>query len=211
MAVELSIWKSAQGSGSGPARHTFPFASPYCRITYVQSAGGHALPLGTSPASSQPGTVTSYDPRAQLPWGSPRLASAAPPFVQPCLQGWSAPRLAFGDYGWGQGSPGPNLVPCLCCLSTGQAPLLAPGQVGVRLSPVPSCLPPAQPPVVPSSQHFTRSPALHLLSTSGPAIPGSPGLVYTVATSTTPPAAPILPMLGPPAPTAATPALRFFP
>ncbi|XP_010840985.1 PREDICTED: protein capicua homolog, partial [Bison bison bison] len=151
-----------------------PLASPYGRITYVQSAGGHALPLGTSPASSQPGTVTSYGPTSSVTLGFTSLGPSGPAFVQPLL--------------------------------SGQAPLLAPGQVGV--SPVPSPqLPPtcaaASGPVI--TAFYPGSP---IPTSSAPLAQPSqapPGLVYTVATSTTPPAAPILPK-GPPAPTAATPA-----
>lgn len=89
-------------------------------------------------------------------------------------------------------------------LPAGQAPLLAPGQVGV--SPVPSPqLPPACTapggPVI--TAFYPGSPA----PTSAPLGPPSqapPSLVYTVATSTTPPAATILPK-GPPASATATP------
>lgn len=90
-------------------------------------------------------------------------------------------------------------------LLSGQAPLLAPGQVGV--SPVPS---PQLPPACTASggpvitAFYPGSPA----PTSAPLGPPSqapPSLVYTVATSTTPPAATILPK-GPPASATATPA-----
>lgn len=90
-------------------------------------------------------------------------------------------------------------------LPAGQAPLLAPGQVGV--SPVPSPqLPPACTapggPVI--TAFYPGSPA----PTSAPLGPPSqapPSLVYTVATSTPPPAAAILPK-GPAASATATPA-----
>lgn len=96
------------GPTSQPQKVLLPSST---RITYVQSAGGHALPLGTSPASSQAGTVTSYGPTSSVALGFTSLGPSGPAFVQPLL-------------------------------SAGQAPLLAPGQVGV--SPVPSPqLPPA--------------------------------------------------------------------
>ncbi|KAB0407301.1 hypothetical protein E2I00_010985, partial [Balaenoptera physalus] len=89
------------GPASQPQKVLLPSST---RITYVQSAGGHALPLGTSPASSQAGTVTSYGPTSSVALGFTSLGPSGPAFVQPLL--------------------------------SGQAPLLAPGQVGV--SPVPS-------------------------------------------------------------------------
>ncbi|XP_069857891.1 protein capicua homolog isoform X11 [Dipodomys merriami] len=162
---------SLPGPTSQPQKVLLPSST---RITYVQSAGGHTLPLGTSPASSQAGTVTSYGPTSSVALGFTSLGPSGPAFVQPLL-------------------------------SAGQAPLLAPGQVGV--SPVPSPqLPPACTapggPVI--TAFYPGSPA----STSAPlAQPAQapPSLVYTVATSTTPPAATILPK-GPPAPATATPA-----
>lgn len=94
------------GTTSQPQKVLLPSST---RITYVQSAGGHTLPLGTSPVSSQAGAVTSYGPTSSVALGF--LGPSGPAFVQPLL-------------------------------SAGQAPLLAPGQVGV--SPVPSPqLPPA--------------------------------------------------------------------
>lgn len=112
-----------------------------------------------------------------------------------------------GDPGWCGGSPGPNWGPCLSCVSVpaGQAPLLAPGQVGV--SPVPSPqLPPACTapggPVI--TAFYPGSPAPTSSAPLAQPSQAPPGLVYTVATST-PPAATILPK-GPPAPATATPA-----
>ncbi|MEJ1288391.1 capicua transcriptional repressor [Cricetulus griseus] len=158
------------GPTSQPQKVLLPSST---RITYVQSAGGHTLPLGTSPACSQAGTVTSYGPTSSVALGFTSLGPSGPAFVQPLL--------------------------------SGQAPLLAPGQVGV--SPVPSPqLPPACTapggPVI--TAFYPGSPA----PTSAPLGPPSqapPSLVYTVATSTTPPAATILPK-GPPASATATPA-----
>ncbi|XP_051063444.1 protein capicua homolog isoform X8 [Phodopus roborovskii] len=158
------------GPTSQPQKVLLPSST---RITYVQSAGGHTLPLGTSPACSQAGTVTSYGPASSVALGFTSLGPSGPAFVQPLL-------------------------------SAGQAPLLAPGQVGV--SPVPSSqLPPACTapggPVI--TAFYPGSPA----PTSAPLGPPSqapPSLVYTVATSTTPPAATILPK-GPPASATATP------
>ncbi|OWK15750.1 hypothetical protein Celaphus_00004538 [Cervus elaphus hippelaphus] len=159
------------GPASQPQKVLLPSST---RITYVQSAGGHALPLGTSPASSQPGTVTSYGPTSSVALGFTSLGPSGPAFVQPLL--------------------------------SGQAPLLAPGQVGV--SPVPSPqLPPtcaaASGPVI--TAFYPGSPVPTSSAPLAQPSQAPPGLVYTVATSTTPPAAPILPK-GPPAPTAATPA-----
>lgn len=156
MAVELSSGSQRRGGFRGPSpRHTFPLPLPTAESpTCSQQVGTHCpwAPV-LRPVSLEQSPRT--DPRAQLPWGSPRWGPAAPPSCSPCFQVECA-RLAFGDHGWGQGSPGPNLVPCLCCLSPQAKPhcwLLA--RWACRLSPVPSCLPPAQPPVVPSSQHFT--------------------------------------------------------
>lgn len=159
------------GPTSQPQKVLLPSST---RITYVQSAGGHTLPLGTSSACSQTGTVTSYGPTSSVALGFTSLGPSGPAFVQPLL-------------------------------SAGQAPLLAPGQVGV--SPVPS---PQLPPACTASggpvitAFYPGSPA----PTSAPLGPPSqapPSLVYTVATSTTPPAATILPK-GPPASATATPA-----
>ncbi|XP_066229709.1 protein capicua homolog isoform X2 [Saccopteryx leptura] len=163
------------GPTSQPQKVLLPSST---RITYVQSAGGHALPLGTSSASSQAGTVTSYGPTSSVALGFTSLGPSGPAFVQPLL--------------------------------SGQAPLLAPGQVGV--SPVPSpqlpptCAAPGAPVITafyPGSPVPTSSAPLAQPS-QAPA-----GLVYTVATSTTPPTATILPKgpTAPPTPTAtATPA-----
>lgn len=125
------------------------------------------------------------------------------PSYSPCSQ----VRAGLGNWGGVETAPDPNLVPffSFVFLPAGQAPLLAPGQVGV--SPVPSPqLPPACTapggPVI--TAFYPGSPA----PTSAPLGPPSqapPSLVYTVATSTTPPAATILPK-GPPASATATPA-----
>uniref|UniRef100_H2NZ04 Protein capicua homolog n=1 Tax=Pongo abelii TaxID=9601 RepID=H2NZ04_PONAB len=160
------------GPTSQPQKVLLPSST---RITYVQSAGGHALPLGTSPASSQAGTVTSYGPMSSVALGFTSLGPSGPAFVQPLL-------------------------------SAGQAPLLAPGQVGV--SPVPSPqLPPACAapggPVI--TAFYSGSPAPTSSASLAQPSQAPPSLVYTVATSTTPPAATILPK-GPPAPATATPA-----
>lgn len=159
------------GPTSQPQKVLLPSST---RITYVQSAGGHALPLGTSPASSQPGTVTSYGPTSSVALGFTSLGPSGPAFVQPLL--------------------------------SGQAPLLAPGQVGV--SPVPSPqLPPtctaAGGPII--TAFYPGSPAPTSSAPLAQPSQANPGLVYTVATSTTPPAAATLPK-GPPGPAAATPA-----
>lgn len=80
---EASPGKELGGAGSP---HSSP-SSPCRRITYVQSAGGHALPLGTSPASSQAGTVTSYGPTSSVALGFTSLGPSGPAFVQPLLSG----------------------------------------------------------------------------------------------------------------------------
>ena len=153
-----------------------PLASPYGRITYVQSAGGHALPLGTSPASSQPGTVTSYGPTSSVTLGFTSLGPSGPAFVQPLLSGEEWAWLASGDHGWDRGSPGPNLVPCLCRLSLHRPSPTAGSWPGGRVA----C---AQPPATSHlrSRQWSRhhsilpwQPHTHLFSTPGPAIPGSP-------------------------------------
>ncbi|XP_016047975.1 protein capicua homolog isoform X5 [Erinaceus europaeus] len=159
------------GPTSQPQKVLLPSST---RITYVQSAGGHTLPLGTSPASSQPGTVTSYGPTSSVALGFTSLGPSGPAFVQPLL--------------------------------SGQAPLLAPGQVGV--SPVPSpqlpptCTAPGGPII---TAFYPGSPAPTSSTPLAQPSQAPPGLVYTVATSTTPPAATILPK-GPAAPATATPA-----
>nr|KAF6409402.1 capicua transcriptional repressor [Rousettus aegyptiacus] len=157
------------GPTSQPQKVLLPSST---RITYVQSAGGHTLPLGTSSASSQAGTVTSYGPTSSVALGFTSLGPSGPAFVQPLL--------------------------------SGQAPLLAPGQVGV--SPVPS---PQLPPTCTASgapvitAFYPGSPAPTSSAPLAQPSQAPPGLVYTVATSTTTPATTILPK-GPPAPTTAT-------
>ena len=205
MAVEPAPGSQRRGGfwGRQLSSH-LPLSSPYGRITYVQSAGGHALPLGTSPASSQPGTVTS---RARSPSASPRWGPAALPSCSPCFQVRGGLGWQLGTTGGAEAAQALTWSPASAVsLSTGQAPLLAPGQVGV--SPVPSPqLPPtcaaASGPVI--TAFYPGSPVPTSSAPLAQPSQAPPGLVYTVATSTTPPAAPILPK-GPPAPTAATPA-----
>lgn len=61
-----------------------------------------------------------------------------------------------GNQGWGRGSPGPNLTACRSSVSLQAKPhCWLPARWACRLCPAPSCLPPAQPPVVLSSQRFT--------------------------------------------------------
>ncbi|XP_010621611.1 protein capicua homolog isoform X3 [Fukomys damarensis] len=161
------------GPTSQPQKVLLPSST---RITYVQSAGGHTLPLGTSPASSQAGTVTSYGPTSSVALGFTSLGPSGPAFVQPLL-------------------------------SAGQAPLLAPGQVGV--SPVPS---PQLPPVCTASggpvitAFYPGSPAPTSSTPLAQPSQAPPSLVYTVATSTTPPSATTILPKGPPVPATATPA-----
>lgn len=89
MAAEPSPGGQArEGSGrGGQLTSLLPPSSPCGRITYVQSAGGHALPLGTSPTSSQAGTVTSYGPTSSVALGFTSLGPSGPAFVQPLLSG----------------------------------------------------------------------------------------------------------------------------
>ncbi|XP_051845461.1 protein capicua homolog isoform X2 [Antechinus flavipes] len=146
------------------------------RITYVQSAAGHALPLGPGSSSSQsaaPGTPASYGPASSVALGFTTIGPSGPAIVQPLI--------------------------------SGQAPLLAPGQVGV--SPVPS---PQLPPACTGGPVITAfypggpgGPSAMPLPQPTPPAPAPPGLVYTVATSAAPPAA-ILPKGGAPAPPAPT-------
>ncbi|XP_074075484.1 protein capicua homolog isoform X3 [Macrotis lagotis] len=156
------------------------------RITYVQSAAGHALPLGPSPSSSQsgaPGTPASYGPASSVALGFTTIGPSGPAIVQPLI--------------------------------SGQAPLLAPGQVGV--SPVPS---PQLPPACAGGPVITAfypggpgGPSAMPLPQPTPPTPAPPGLVYTVATSAAPPAA-ILPKggaPGPPAPAASQAPTSPFP
>uniref|UniRef100_A0A7N4V7S6 Protein capicua homolog n=1 Tax=Sarcophilus harrisii TaxID=9305 RepID=A0A7N4V7S6_SARHA len=146
------------------------------RITYVQSAAGHALPLGPGSSSSQsaaPGAPASYGPASSVALGFTTIGPSGPAIVQPLI--------------------------------SGQAPLLAPGQVGV--SPVPS---PQLPPACTGGPVITAfypggpgGPSAMPLPQPTPPAPAPPGLVYTVATSAAPPAA-ILPKGGAPAPPAPT-------
>ncbi|XP_049756749.1 protein capicua homolog isoform X2 [Elephas maximus indicus] len=148
------------GPTSQPQKVLLPSST---RITYVQSAGGHALPLGTSPASSQAGTVTSYGPTSSVALGFTSLGPSGPAFVQPLLSAGQTPLLAPGQVGVSP-VPSPQLPPA--CATPG-GPVITAFYPG---SPAPtSSAPLAQPSQAP------------------------PGLVYTVATSTTTPAAAILP------------------
>ncbi|XP_056653016.1 protein capicua homolog isoform X2 [Monodelphis domestica] len=156
------------------------------RITYVQSASGHSLPLGASPSSSQnaaPGPPAPYGPASSVALGFTTIGPSGPAIVQPLI--------------------------------SGQAPLLAPGQVGV--SPVPS---PQLPPACAGGPVITAfypggpgGPSAMPLPQPAPPPPAPPGLVYTVAASAAPPAA-ILPKggaPGPPAPTASQTPTSPFP
>uniref|UniRef100_A0A7N5JV86 Capicua transcriptional repressor n=1 Tax=Ailuropoda melanoleuca TaxID=9646 RepID=A0A7N5JV86_AILME len=94
------------GPTSQPQKVLLPSST---RITYVQSAGGHALPLGTSPTSSQAGTVTSYGPTSSVALGFTSLGPSGPAFVQPLLSG-QAPLLTPGQVGVSP-VPSPQLPP----------------------------------------------------------------------------------------------------
>lgn len=89
------------------------------RITYVQSAGGHPLPLSTSASPSQPGPATYVQAPvgpAPMALGFTALGPSGPAIVQPLL--------------------------------SGQSPLLAPGQVGVSPLPSPQLPPSCNGPVI---------------------------------------------------------------
>ncbi|XP_045694172.1 protein capicua homolog isoform X5 [Phyllostomus hastatus] len=123
------------GPTSQPQKVLLPSST---RITYVQSAGGHALPLGTSSASSQAGTVTSYGPTSSVALGFTSLGPSGPAFVQPLLSG-QTPLLAPGQLGVSP-VPSPQLPPT--CAAPG-APVITAFYPG---SPVPtSSAPLAQP------------------------------------------------------------------
>ncbi|XP_045148662.1 protein capicua homolog isoform X2 [Echinops telfairi] len=118
------------------------------RITYVQSAGGHALPLGTSPASSQAGAVTSYGPTSSVALGFTSLGPSGPAFVQPLLSG-QTPLLAPGQVGVSP-VPSPQLPPA--CAAPG-GPVITAFYPG---SPAPtSSTPLAQPSQAPPSLVYT--------------------------------------------------------
>lgn len=123
----------------------------------MQSAGGHALPLGTSPASSQPGTVTSYGPTSSVALGFTSLGPSGPAFVQPLLSGEGWPGRQLGTKGGAEAAPALTRSPASPLSFSLQAKphcwLLA--RWACHPCPAPSCLPPVQPPVVPSSQRFT--------------------------------------------------------
>ncbi|KAM5297823.1 protein capicua homolog isoform 5-T5 [Glossophaga mutica] len=115
------------GPTSQPQKVLLPSST---RITYVQSAGGHALPLGTSSASSQAGTVTSYGPTSSVALGFTSLGPSGPAFVQPLLSG-QTPLLAPGQVGVSP-VPSPQLPPT--CAAPG-APVITAFYPG---SPVPT-------------------------------------------------------------------------
>lgn len=122
------------------------------------------MPLGTSPTSSQAGTVTSYGPTSSVALGFTSLGPSGPAFVQPLLSGEGQP----GRQSWGPrvvlrwprpltGAPA-SLSLSLSLQAKPRCWLLA--RWACRPCPAPSCRPPAQPPEVPSSQRFTLA-ALH--------------------------------------------------
>lgn len=200
----VSAGEGFWGAGSP---HTFPLPLPMAESPMCSQQVGMHCPWAPvlRPVSLEQSPRT--DPRARSPLASPHWGPVAPPSCSPCFQVRSGPGWHLGTTGGTEAAQALTWSPASAVsLSTGQAPLLAPGQVGV--SPVPSPqLPPtcaaASGPVI--TAFYPGSP---IPTSSAPLAQPSqapPGLVYTVATSTTPPAAPILPK-GPPAPTAATPA-----
>lgn len=203
LSSHLEVSAGEGFGGAQPSSHP-SLASPYCRDHLRAVSRWYALPLGTSPASVSLEQSPRTDPRAQLPWGSPRWGPSGPPSCSPCFQVECA-RLAFGDHGWGQGSQALTWSPVFAVSLHRPSPT-AGSWPGGGVSPCPQS--PAASHL--RSRQWSRVTAFYpgspVPTSSAPLAQPSqapPGLVYTVATSTTPPAAPILPK-GPPAPTAAT-------
>ncbi|XP_006871432.1 PREDICTED: protein capicua homolog [Chrysochloris asiatica] len=152
------------GPTSQPQKVLLPSST---RITYVQSAGGHALPLGTSPASSQAATVASYGPTSSVALGFTSLGPSGPAFVQPLLSG-QTPLLASGQVGVSP-VPSPQLPPT--CAAAG-GPVITAFYPG---SPAPtSSAPLAQPSQAPPGLVYTvatstTTPAATLLPKGPPA------------------------------------------
>ncbi|KAM9224432.1 protein capicua homolog isoform 3-T3 [Dugong dugon] len=152
------------GPTSQPQKVLLPSST---RITYVQSAGGHALPLGTSPVSSQAGTVTSYGPTSSVALGFTSLGPSGPAFVQPLLSG-QTPLLAPGQVGVSP-VPSPQLPPA--CAAPG-GPVITAFYPG---SPAPtSSAPLAQPSQAPPGLVYTvatstTTPAAAILPKGPPA------------------------------------------
>ena len=200
----VSAGEGFWGAGSP---HAFPLPLPVAESPMCSQQVGMRCPWAPvlRPVSLEQSPRT--DPRARSPLASPHWGPVAPPSCSPCFQVRSGPGWHLGTTGGAEAAQALTWSPASAVsLSTGQAPLLAPGQVGV--SPVPSPqLPPtcaaASGPVI--TAFYPGSPVPTSSAPLAQPSQAPPGLVYTVATSTTPPAAPILPK-GPPAPTAATPA-----
>lgn len=198
---------AGEGFGGASSPHTFPFPLPVAGSPTCSQQVGTRCPWAPVLLPVSLEQSPRMDPRARLPSASPRWGPAAPPSCSPCFQVRGGPGWQLGTTGGAEAAQALTWSPASAVsLSTGQAPLLAPGQVGV--SPVPSPqLPPtcaaASGPVI--TAFYPGSPVPTSSAPLAQPSQAPPGLVYTVATSTTPPAAPILPK-GPPAPTAATPA-----
>lgn len=142
MAVEPHL-KSAQGGFRGPSLPATPSPCLSLLQNHLCSQVGTHCPWAPvlRPVSLEQSPRT--DPRACQFLGFTSRGPSGPAFAAPAFQVECA-RLAFGDHGWGQGSPGPNLVPCLCCLSPqASSHCWSLARWACRLSPVPSCLPPS--------------------------------------------------------------------
>ncbi|XP_035868706.1 protein capicua homolog isoform X5 [Phyllostomus discolor] len=162
------------GPTSQPQKVLLPSST---RITYVQSAGGHALPLGTSSASSQAGTVTSYGPTSSVALGFTSLGPSGPAFVQPLLSG-QTPLLAPGQVGVSP-VPSPQLPPT--CAAPG-APVITAFYPG---SPVPtSSAPLAQPPQATPGLVYTV--ATSTTPPTAPILPKGPPAPPTATATATP-------------------------
>ncbi|XP_020027696.1 protein capicua homolog isoform X7 [Castor canadensis] len=163
------------GTTSQPQKVLLPSST---RITYVQSAGGHSLPLGTSPASSQAGTVTSYGPTSSVALGFTSLGPSGPTFVQPLLSAGQTPLLAPGQVGMSP-VPSPQLPPA--CTAPG-GPVITAFYPG---SPAPTSAPLAQPSQAPPSLVYTVA-----TSTTPPAatiLPKGPSASVTATPAPTSP------------------------
>ncbi|KAJ6663740.1 hypothetical protein lerEdw1_009819 [Lerista edwardsae] len=152
-ALQGTVATAVVGSPSQAQKVLLPSST---RITYVQSAAGHPLSLGTSASHTQP---------------SAPPAAPAPTYVQSPV-GPAPMALGFTAIG-------PNGQAIVQPLLSGQSPLLASGQVGV--SPLQSPQLPAS--CAGQGQVIT---AIYPSPTgTSPAQPASHGVVYTVATTST--------------------------
>ncbi|XP_077192867.1 protein capicua homolog isoform X2 [Paroedura picta] len=152
-ALQGTVATAVVGSPSQAQKVLLPSST---RITYVQSAAGHPLSLGTSASHTQP---------------SAPPAAPATPYVQSSV-GPAPMALGFTTIG-------PNGQAIVQPLLSGQSPLLAPGQVGV--SPLQSPQLPAS--CTGQGQVIT---AIYPSPTgTSPAQPPTHSMVYTVAATST--------------------------